>query len=334
MSATIALPSTRVGSRLLSVGSYRPARVLTNDDVAGPIDSSDEWIRERSGIVTRHFAAPDESVVDMALAASSKALAAAGIEPAGIDLVLVATVTHPYQTPSAAAELAHRLGAVDAGALDVAAACAGFSYAIGLADSLIRTGSATHVLVVGVEKLSDYLNMTDRGSAFIFGDGAGAVVVGPSDSPGIGPVVWGADGGQKDAITMTQSWTEYRDEPGEQFPTLVMQGQQVFRWAVGEIGKVCTRALEAAGVGPEDLGAFVPHQANMRITDAIVRSLKLPEHVVIARDIETTGNTSAASIPLALDRLVETGQVASGDLALFVGFGAGLAYSAQVVRLP
>jgi 3-oxoacyl-[acyl-carrier-protein] synthase-3 len=198
----------------------------------------------------------------------------------------------------------------------------------------VRSGTSEHVLVVGVEKLTDFLNLDDRGSAFIFGDGAGAVVVGPSDHPGIGPVVWGADGGQRDAITMTQSWAEYRDAPGEHYPTLVMQGQQVFRWAVGEIGKVCQQALAEAGVTVEDLTAFIPHQANNRITDAIVRGLKLPEHVVIARDIETTGNTSAASVPLALDRLIENGEVTSGGLALLVGFGAGLAFAAQVVELP
>jgi 3-oxoacyl-[acyl-carrier-protein] synthase III len=328
------MPATRAGSRILSVGSYRPSRVVDNNEIAARIDSSDEWIRERSGIVERRWAAADETVVDMALAASGKAIAGAGISPEQVSMVLVATVTHPYQTPSAAAELAARVGATGAGALDVAAACAGFCYALGIADSLIRTGSSEYVLVVGVEKLTDFLNLDDRGSAFIFADGAGAVVVGPSDHPGIGPVVWGSDGDQKDAITMTQSWSEYRAEPGDQFPALKMQGQQVFRWAIGEISKVCVQALEAAGVTIDDLVAFVPHQANMRITDAMVKQLKLPEHVVVARDIATTGNTSAASVPLALDRLVETGQLPGGGLALLVGFGAGLAFAAQVVELP
>jgi 3-oxoacyl-[acyl-carrier-protein] synthase-3 len=334
VTATLRLNAPRPGSRIMSVGSYRPSRVVDNHEVAARIDSSDEWIRERSGIVERRWASPEETVVDMALAAAGKAIANAGIAAESISMTLVATVTHPYQTPSAAAELAFRVGATRSGALDVAAACAGFCYALGIADTLVRSGTSEYVLVVGVEKLTDFLNLDDRGSAFIFADGAGAVVVGPSDHPGIGPVVWGADGGQKDAITMTQSWTEYRAEPGEQFPALTMQGQQVFRWAVGEISKVCTQALQASGVTVDDLTAFVPHQANMRITDAMVRSLKLPEHVVVARDIETTGNTSAASVPLALDRLVATGQVADGGLALLVGFGAGLAYAAQVVELP
>jgi 3-oxoacyl-[acyl-carrier-protein] synthase-3 len=334
MTAALRLPATRPGSRIMSVGAYRPARVVTNDEIAGPINSSDEWIRERTGIIERRFAAYDESVVDMAVAAAGKALANAGVAPEAIGMVLLATVTHPYQTPSAAAVVSDLLGATNAGALDIGAACAGFCYGLGLADSIVRTGTSEHVLVIGVEKLTDFVSLTDRGSAFIFADGAGAVVVGPSDHPGIGPVVWGADGSQKDAITMTQSWIEYRDEPAEQYPVLTMQGQQVFRWAVREISEVCTQALDAAGITADDLVAFVPHQANMRITDAMVRALKIPEHVVVARDIATTGNTSAASVPLALEALLRTTDLPSGGLALLVGFGAGLAYAAQVVELP
>ena len=334
MTAALRLPATRPGSRIMSVGTFRPARVVTNDELAPRIDSSDEWIRERTGIIERRFAAPDESVADMALAAAGKALAGAGVAPEAVGMVLLASVTHPYQTPSAAAEVADRLGATNAGALDIGAACAGFCYGLGLADTIVRTGTSEYVVVIGVEKLTDFVSLDDRGAAFIFADGAGAVVVGPSDHPGIGPVVWGADGSQKDAITMTQSWVEYRDEPGEHYPVLTMQGQAVFRWAVGEISKVCTEALEAAGIISDDLVAFVPHQANMRITDAMVRALKLPEHVVVARDIATTGNTSAASVPLALEAVIQSADLPSGGLALLVGFGAGLAYAAQVVELP
>jgi 3-oxoacyl-[acyl-carrier-protein] synthase-3 len=318
----------------MSVGSYRPARIVTNDEVAGPIDSSDEWIRDRSGIIERRWAAPDETVADMALAAAGKALAASGIAAEDISMVLLATVTHPYQTPSAAVEVAHRIGAHKAAALDVSAACAGFCYSIGLADGLIRAGTAENVLVIGVEKLTDFVDTTDRGTAFIFADGAGAVVIGPADHAAIGPVVWGADGGHLDAITMTQSWSQYRDNPSEKFPALTMQGQTVFRWAVGEMSKVCQQALDAAGITADDLTAFVPHQANMRITDAMVRALKLPEHVIVARDIAYTGNTSAASVPLALDALIQDGTLESGGLALLIGFGAGLAYAAQVIELP
>ncbi|MFN8147307.1 MAG: beta-ketoacyl-ACP synthase III [Candidatus Nanopelagicales bacterium] len=334
MTKPLRLPEPRPGSRILSVGTYRPTRVVTNDELAPRIDSSDEWIRERTGIVERRFAAPDESVADMALAAAGKALANAGVSADQIGMVLLASVTHPYQTPAASTEVADRLGAHNAGAIDVGAACAGFCYSLALADTIVRTGTSEHVLVIGVEKLTDFVSLDDRGASFIFADGAGAVVVGPSDHPAIGPVVWGADGAQKDAITMTQSWVEYRDEPGDVYPVLTMQGQAVFRWAVGEISKVCQQALDAAGITTDDLVAFVPHQANMRITDAMVRALKLPEHVVVARDIATTGNTSAASVPLALERVLESGELPSGGLALLVGFGAGLAYAAQVVELP
>lgn len=334
MNARIASAPVRAGSRIVSTGSYRPARVVDNAEICTWIESSDAWIRERSGIIERRWAAPDESVSDMGLAAAGKALAASGLAATDISMVLVATVSHPYQTPSAAAEIADRIGARQAAALDVAAACAGFCYALGLADNLIRSGQSEHVLVIGVEKLSDFVRKGDRGSSFIFADGAGAVVVSPSDHAGIGPTVWGADGAQKDAITMTQSWTEFRDDPTQGFPALVMQGQQVFRWAVGEMAKVSLEALAAAGVTVDDLAAFVPHQANNRITDVIVRQLALPDHVVVARDIITSGNTSAASVPLALDRMLESGEVEHGGLALLVGFGAGLAYAAQVVEIP
>ncbi|MGN6246310.1 MAG: beta-ketoacyl-ACP synthase III [Motilibacteraceae bacterium] len=321
------------GSQILGVGSYRPSRVVTNEEICELIDSSDEWIRSRTGIVTRHRAAPDESVVDMSAVASGKALAHAGIAPEDVDCVLVATVTHPYQTPAAAPELATRIGAVKASAFDISAACAGFAHGVGVADSLIRTGQARYVLVVGCEKLSDFVDPTDRSTAFIFGDGGGAVVIGPSDTPGIGPTVWGADGAQKDAITMNESWVGVRDGKAEH-SVLTMQGQSVFRWAVWQMAPVCLQALEAAGVSAEDLDVFIPHQANNRITDAMIKELKLPESVVVARDIVTTGNTSAGSIPLALDALIQSGQAPSGGLALLIGFGAGLAYAAQVVRLP
>ncbi len=327
------MPSTRAGSRILGVGAYRPERVVTNDEVCQHIDSSDEWIRERSGIVERRYAAPDESVVDMATDAAGKALAHAGITADAVDVVLVATVTHPYQTPSAAAAVADRLGTGGAAAMDVSAACAGFCYGLAQADALVRASTAEHVLVVGVEKLTDIVDRTDRTIAFLFADGAGAVVVGPSQTPQIGPVVWGSDGAQLDAITMTQSWTEYRDDP-HGWPSLTMKGQAVFRWAVRDMAAVARKALEATGLTAADLDVFVPHQANMRITDAMIKELGLPGSVLVARDIVTAGNTSAASIPLALDRLIADGSVHTGQTALFIGFGAGLAYAAQVVTLP
>jgi 3-oxoacyl-[acyl-carrier-protein] synthase III len=270
----------------------------------------------------------------MGVEAARVAIERSGIDPTAISMVLVATVTHPLQTPSASVEIAFRIGATSAAATDISSACAGFCYGLGLADSMIRAGAASYVLLVGVEKLSDWVNPDDRSSAFIFADGAGAVVIGPSQTPGIGPTIWGADGSQSDAINMTQTLIEYRNEGGEVFPHLVMKGQQVFRWAVGEMPKVAQRALEAAGLAVDDLDAFIPHQANMRITDAIVRAMRLPEGLPVARDIATTGNTSAASIPLAMDRMLAEGEIRSGDTALLVGFGAGLAYASQVVWIP
>jgi 3-oxoacyl-[acyl-carrier-protein] synthase III len=186
--------------------------------------------------------------------------------------------------------------------------------------------------VIGVERLSDLTDLTDRSTAFLFGDGAGAALVGPSDEPGIGPVVWGSDGHQADVIRQEETWDDAL-AAGE-FPHLTMQGNQVFRWASYAMAKVAQQALDAAGVSPDDLDAFIPHQANMRITDAMAKALQLPGHVVIARDIAEQGNTSAASIPLAMERMLAAGEVKSGDTALIIGFGAGLVYAAQVIRIP
>ena len=330
---TLSAPKGADYARILSVGGYRPARVVSNSEICERIDSSDEWIRERSGIESRHFAAEDESVIDMAVVAAGKAIAQAGLRPEQIDAVLLATVTHPLQTPSAAAAVADRLGANDAAATDISAACAGFCYGVAMANDMVRGGSATYVLVVGCEKLSDFTDSYDRSTAFIFGDGAGAVVIGPSDTPAIAPTVWGSDGSQYDAITQRASWIDVRDHNVD-FPHLTMKGQKVFRWAVWQMVPVAHKALEAAGIEAGDLGAFIPHQANVRIIDSMVKALKLPDHVPVARDVRQTGNTSAASIPLAMERMLEAGEAKSGDAALLIGFGAGLVYAAQVVLLP
>jgi 3-oxoacyl-[acyl-carrier-protein] synthase-3 len=275
-------------ARILSVGAYRPARVVTNDEICERIDSSDQWIRERSGIVTRRFAAADETVVDLAEAAARQAIERAGLAAADVDAVLVATMSHPYQTPAAATLLA-------------------------------------------------IVDPTDRSTAFLFGDGAGAVLVGGSRTPGIGPTVWGSDGGQWDAIRQDRSWLE-AGTPGPDgsttSPHLTMVGQTVFRWAVWQMAPAAQKALDAAGITTEELAAFVPHQANQRIIDAMAKQLRLPAHVAIARDVVDTGNTSAASIPLAMDRMLAEGTAPHGGLALLIGFGAGLAYAAQVVELP
>ena len=322
-------------ARLWGVGGYRPERVVTNDEICQHIDSTDQWIRDRTGIITRRFAAPDETVVDMAAAASGDALTAAGITGSQIGAVIVATVTHPYQTPSAAASLAERVGATPAAAFDISAACAGYCHGIALANDMVRGGTAEFVLVVGVEKLSDFTDKNDRGSAFIFGDGAGAAVVGPSDFPGIGPTVWGSDGSKWRTISSRNSWIEVRNGGGDvDWPAITMEGPAVFRWAVYDMAPVAQAALDQAGIKADDLDAFIPHQGNNRITDALVKQLKMPEHVAVARDIQETGNTSAASVPLATQKMLDSGQAPHGGLALQIGFGAGLVYAAQVIVLP
>ncbi len=327
-------PAGAPHARILGVGGYRPSRVITNEQICQLIDSSDEWIRTRTGIQERRWATAEETVGVMSLAAAGKALASAGIEPERIGCVVISTVTHLSQTPSLAADVANQLGAINAAAFDISAACAGFCHGLALAQDMVRGGSAEYVLVIGVERLSDLTDMNDRSTAFIFGDGAGAAVVGPSQTPGIGPVVWGADGGQLDAIGQTFSWDALRHQPDLGFPALRMSGQQVFRWASYQMVPVAKKALERAGITADQLDAFIPHQANMRITDAMIKALKLPEHVPVARDIATQGNTSAASIPLAMERMLEEGEAPHGGAALLIGFGAGLVYAAQVVVLP
>jgi len=320
-------------SRIYSLGAARGDLVVTNDDVAGPIDSSDEWIRQRTGIETRRRASRELSLMDMAVEASQEAIAKAGIDPKDIGAVLFSTITHPFQTPSAATLLADKIGANPAPAYDISAACAGYCYGIAQADALVRSGMAKYVLVVGGEKLSDFIDPTDRSISFLLGDGAGAAIVGPSDVPGISPTVWGSDGSKWDAVSMTNSLLELRDGSAA-WPTLRQEGQTVFRWAVWEMAKVAKQALEVAGVKAEDLSALVTHQANIRIIDELAKQLALPDSVVVAKDIVKTGNTSAASIPLAMHDLLATGKVKSGGLALEIGFGAGLAFGAQVVVLP
>ncbi|HRN29305.1 MAG TPA: beta-ketoacyl-ACP synthase III [Terrimesophilobacter sp.] len=320
-------------TRLYGFGAARGDLVVPNDDLIGPIDSSDEWIQQRTGIVTRTRASEGLLAIDLATEAAKEAIEASGIEPEKIDLVIIATISNVQQTPSMAAVVADRVGANPAAAYDANAACAGYSYALTQADALIRSGAAHFALVIGAEKLSDVVDPTDRSISFLLGDGAGAVVVGPSETPGISPAVWGSDGSKAGAVGMNSTLIDYRDGDAN-WPTLRQEGQTVFRWAVWDMAKVAKKALEEAGIEASDLAAFIPHQANMRIIDEFAKQLKLPESVVIARDIETTGNTSAASIPLATHRLLKEHPELSGGLALQIGFGAGLVYGAQVVVLP
>ena len=320
-------------TKIYALGASRGHQVVTNDDIAGPIDSSDEWIRQRTGIVTRKRADEEQSLLDMATEASLEAIQKSGIKPEEIGAVILATITFPYQTPSGASLLAEKVGAHGAAAYDISAACAGYCYGIAQADALVRAGTSKYVLVVGGEKLSDFIDPTDRSISFLLGDGAGAAIVGPSDHPGISKSVWGSDGANWDKVGMTSSILDFRDGKAE-WPTLIQEGQSVFRWAVWEMAKVAKQALAESGLEASDLSALVTHQANIRIIDEFAKQLELPDSVVVARDIVETGNTSAASIPLAMHRLLAEGKVKSGGYALEIGFGAGLAFAAQVVELP
>jgi 3-oxoacyl-[acyl-carrier-protein] synthase III len=311
------------GAAILGLGAHRPTHREDNTAIALRTDSSDDWIRERSGIVTRGVAADGEGVVEMAASAGGKALAAAGVDPADVDLVLVATCTLTQPVPAASPRVAALLGARSAGALDLGAACAGFTYGLSMAADCVRGGTVRTVLVIGSERFSDIIDPHDRGTAFLFGDGAGAAVVGASDVDGIAPAVWSSDGDSADVLRTHSS-------P----PLLHMEGRAVYRWATTKVPGLARAACDRAGIGLGDLAAFVPHQANLRITEALVRALKLPPEVVVARDVVDSGNTSAASVPLALSRLVELGQVRSGDRVLLLGFGAGLTAAGQVVTCP
>lgn len=320
-------------SRLLSVGIHRPSRVVTNDDlIAMGLDSNDEWIVQRTGIHERRWATEEETLHAMCLAASRIAIERAGIAPEQIGMVVLSTVSVYQQSPSLSPQLAHELGAVHAGAIDVNAGCAGFCYGVGLADGMVRSGQADHVLVIGADRLSDFTDPTSRMLGFLLSDGAGAVVIGPSDTPGISPTLWGNDGSRHEVITTGATWQEAM-RTGE-WPYLQMEGQTVFRWATGHIAHVAADILSAAGIAPEELDVFLPHQANNRIIDSMLRHLHLPEDITVARDIVRQGNSSSASIPLAMEALLEDGTAHGGQTALLIGFGAGLTYAGQVVELP
>jgi 3-oxoacyl-[acyl-carrier-protein] synthase-3 len=312
-------------TRILGVGSTQPDRVVTNDDLSAVIETSDQWIRDRVGIVERRFADKDLELVDMAVTAGSNALADAGVDPADVDTVIVPNCTMRTQIPNAAAQVADRIGIKAAGAFDLNAACAGFCYGLAVASDLVRSGSAGKVLVIGAEKLTDQVDPADRANAIIFADGAGAALVGPSDEPGIGPVAWGSAGDLVDTIYM-------RDER-----YIYQEGQSVFRWATTKIAPIALHALELAGLEPSDVDVLIPHQANLRIVEAIAKRLRAKgarDDMIVADDIRYSGNTSSASIPLALDHMRADGRAKPGDVVLMVGFGAGLSYAGQVVICP
>jgi 3-oxoacyl-[acyl-carrier-protein] synthase III len=311
-----------MGSKILSLGHYQPARVLTNNDLAQMVDTNDEWIQSRVGIKERRIA-DTETVADMAAAAAEKALAASGLAAEDIDMVIVATCSSADRSPNVACRVALKLGLGTPAAFDINTACSGFSYALANADHAIRAGAARNAIVIGVEKLSEITDWTDRSTCVIFGDGAGAAVVtatAEGEPDGVSPVVWGSAPSETIRI---EGWQPYIEQ----------DGQSVFRWATTAIPPLAREVCEKAGYDPADIAAFVPHQANLRIIEPLARKLGVV-NAVIARDIVESGNTSAASIPLALSKMVERGEVKSGSPVLLIGFGGGLTYAGQVIRCP
>ncbi|MGI5379431.1 beta-ketoacyl-ACP synthase III [Streptomyces sp. CA-251387] len=310
------------GSRIAAVGHYQPAKVLTNEELAGMVDTSDEWIRSRVGIRTRHIAGPDEPVDELAAHAAAKALAAAGLAPGDVDLVLVATSTAIDRSPNMAARVAARLGIPSPAAMDVNVVCAGFTHALATADHAVRAGAAARALVIGADKMSDVTDWGDRTTCVLVGDGAGAAVVEASEEAGIGPVLWGSVPEMGHAVRIEGQPARFAQE-----------GQSVYRWATTQLPAIARRACERAGLAPEDLAGVVLHQANLRIIEPLAEKLGAV-NAVVARDVAESGNTSAASIPLAFSKLVEQGRISSGDPVLLFGFGGNLSYAGQVVRCP
>src|SRR3954467_12306320 len=323
MTAHIQLRKGAPGARILGIGGYRPRRRGTNDELAQVMDTNDEWIQTRVGIAERRWAGKDETLVEMAAAAGGKAIAASGLAPDEIDMVVAASASLRKPIPGIGPQIAHRLGVRRPGSFDLNAGCAGFCYSLGLVSDAIRAGSARNALVVGVERLTDVTDTSDRSTAVIFADGAGAAVVGAADEAAIGPVAWGSDGDQYSAIEIAAGKS-----------TMTMAGQAVYRWATTKLTATLEEAMEKAGVTAADIDVFAPHQANLRIVESMTKRLGFGENVAVARDIVQSGNTSAASIPLALTALMESGEAKSGDLALVLGYGAGLTFAGQVLVLP
>ncbi|MFF6773235.1 beta-ketoacyl-ACP synthase III [Streptomyces sp. NPDC012637] len=312
------------GTRIAALGHYQPAKVLTNDDLAALVETSDEWITSRVGIRTRHVAGPEEPVDELAAHAAGKALAAAGLGAGDIDLVLVATSTAIDRSPNTAARVAARLGMGSPATMDLNVVCAGFTHALATADHAIRAGGARRALVIGADKMTEVTDWTDRTTCVLVGDGAGAAVVEATDTDtgAIGPVLWGSVPEMGHAVRIEGT-------P----PRFAQEGQAVYRWATQQLPALARQACERSGVRPEELAGVVLHQANLRIVEPLAAKIGAV-NAVVARDVVDSGNTSAASVPLALAKLVERGELPSGAPVLLFGFGGNLSYAGQVVRVP
>ena len=341
------MPSLRTvtgsaGTRLLGLGHHQPEKTLTNDDIAQLVETNDEWIRSRTGIVTRHVAADDVAVADMAAAAAQHALADAQVPGEDVDLVIVATTTARDASPNTAGRVAYALrtghvpvrggsgeappesvrGVVGPAIIDINTACSGFAYGLGLADQAIRAGSARTAVVIGAEKLTAVTDWTDRSTCILTADGAGAVVVQGTDTPGVGPVVWGSEPELAESVRI--------EAPVDRFS---QDGRAVFRWAITQAADRARSIVDRAGVKLDDIEVLVAHQANLRIIEPLAKSLGLEDRIVVT-DITESGNTSAASIPLGLSKWWHGGKIPSGVPALLFGFGGGFTWAGQVVITP
>ncbi|HQU16312.1 MAG: 3-oxoacyl-ACP synthase [Chromatiales bacterium 21-64-14] len=318
-------------TRITGTGGYLPEKVLTNLDLEKMVDTSDAWIQDRTGIRERHIAAETETTCDLAEAAARRALQAAGLEPGAVDLIIVATTTPNRVFPSTACLLQQRLGIHGCPAFDVQAVCTGFVYALAVADKFIRTGSARCALVVGAETLSRILDWKDRSTCVLFGDGAGAVVLQSSDTPGVLSTHLHADGHYEHLLTVPAGVSENRAQFWDGSANIQMKGNEVFRMAVNTLGRIVTEVLHANHLRKSDVDWLIPHQANIRIIAATARKLNLPmERVVVT--VDTHGNTSAASIPLALDVAVRDGRIQPGATILMEAFGGGFTWGAALMR--
>lgn len=313
------------GSRISGIAAYRPSRLVSNEELSPLTTVSPQWIEGRTGIKTRHHANDQEDLVTMSVAAGEKALVTADVDPAELDLTIVATATRRRRMPGIAPEVASRIGLPNSGAYDLNAVCAGFTYSLAMASNAVRLGEARHVLVIGAERTSDWIDPEDPDTFVIFGDGAGAAVVSRSQEPGIGPAVWGSDGARHNVLGITEK------ADGREY--VAMNGPLVYKWSTATMPDVAHRACAAAGISLREIDWFVPHQANNRIIKTLTENLGLPPERVV-NDVVDTGNTSAASVPLALSRLRESGRSTPGEKVLLLGFGAGLTYAGQVVRMP
>ncbi|GAA3170679.1 MULTISPECIES: beta-ketoacyl-ACP synthase 3 [Streptomyces] len=316
------------------VAGYRPVNSISNSELirSRDLDSSDDWVRRRTGIISRRLAGRDETLEVMGAHAALAAARRAGVDTADVDCVLVASMSHRDPEHSVARAVADRLPGTPRAAFDVNAACAGFCAALEMARCLIAGGTFDRVLVVGAERMSDIVDPGDRSTSPIFADGAGAALVTVADEPGIAAPAWGSDGSGAALLTCRADPDDEKEgwEPG----FLRMQGPELYRWVMGHVPEVAGAAVRRAGITVADLGAFIPHQANDRMIKGLTTALRLPDTVAVSHDVAHTGNTSAASIPLAMTALLDERPHLSGELALLIGFGAGLSYAAQVIRLP